>query len=367
MRRKFRKRAAWLCFLTMLITVFCPFQALAVEEVKTGVMMYNTAGRYGYYSCNLQTGEKTYVPASEYIDDSHSNKSSEPRRIPPKAADPNTLDDELTEYYENDLFPEEIVANPEYTSGSDVEPYVVIPPDGRTAVGSTSSSRYSSTCLIVVRYEDGTKDYCTGFVIDDYYVLTVGHLAKQLYTGTEADHFAVYAGTNNGTYKKYSLVNEYRIGAYYADHCMTQVDYFQNGMYDDWAILKCESSMASVGYMGIEEVNSRNDMLGKFYYTQGYPLDKNKAEFGYNDNTELIKYRMYCQLGQVEQLGPETPPVGYGEVAFVNFDTYQGQSGSPVYRISGSSYYVNAMLVAEDTGRYYNIALLMNGPLLDLI
>lgn len=119
--------------------------------------------------------------------------------------------------------------------------------------------------------------------------------------------------------------------------------------------------------MGIEEVNSRNDMLGKFYYTQGYPLDKNKAEFGYNDNTELIKYRMYCQLGQVEQLGPETPPVGYGEVAFVNFDTYQGQSGSPVYRISGSSYYVNAMLVAEDTGRYYNIALLMNGPLLDLI
>lgn len=153
--------------------------------------------------------------------------------------------------------------------------------------------------MIVARYSNGKKDFCTGFTLDNYHVLTVGHIAYKNNWGY-ATHFAIYAGSNAGTYKKYSLAYRADIGANYVNYSYGD-GYDAFGMADDWAILKCETSLG-VGWLGRIITNSASDMLPYTYYTQGYPLDKNTAEFGDNPDLEnLIQYRMYKTSGKVNK------------------------------------------------------------------
>ena len=104
-------------------------------------------------------------------------------------------------------------------------------------------------------------------------------------------------------------------------------------MFDDWAILECDSSMAGVGAMSVMEANNDSEMTSHKYYTQGYPYDRNRKIFGdFDENTVLINYYMFWTYGYVidDEPGPSTR---FLDVVSMTLDTDEGQSGSPIYRL----------------------------------
>lgn len=365
MKKRLRMKAI-LCLCAMFVVLFCPFTVSANEtEPENQVHFFATAAKNGYYSYDARTGEETYVPVSEY--EPTQNDYNEERMIPAKPADPEVLDNELTEYYENDSVLDNF-PTPGVTSMQEIEPFAVSDPDGRRPIYSTAYDRYSSTCLVVARYNDGAKVYGTGFLVSDYHVLTAGHLAYSPEHDGYAHHFAVYAGSNNGTYKLYSLAYEWDTGQDYVNNCDTKWEYFNRGMYDDWAILECEEYMGGVGHMAVSPANDAFDVFGYTYYLQGYPKDLNEDEFGgYDpDTTELVRWRMYLSSGEFTNT-TQGPLPRYLDVAIMDIDTDEGQSGAPVYRQIGSDYCAQAIFVDEDDESKDNYALLITDWLYNVI
>ena len=201
MKKRLRMKAI-LRLCAMLIALFCPFLPCPLNDRarKPGSLFCDRCKKWILFH-DARTGEETYVPVSEY--EPTQNDYNEERMIPAKPADPEVLDNELTEYYENDSVLDNF-PTPGVTSMQEIEPFAVSDPDGRRPIYSTAYDRYSSTCLVVARYNDGEKEFGTGFLVSDYHVLTAGHLAYSPEHGGYAHHFAVYAGSNNGTYKLYS-------------------------------------------------------------------------------------------------------------------------------------------------------------------
>lgn len=312
-----------------------------------------TAGMNGYYEYNVYTEEETFVPASEYAPVS---RSSESRGTAEKPCDPSVLDTFITEYYED-----EGESAIEGDLDAEIQPFGIIGSDNRTSVGSVVDP-YTHVCLVVARYPNNKKDYGTGFLIDDYHVATAGHLVYKKEWGGYASHFAVYAGSNNGTYKKYSLAHWYKVGGQFVSE---YDDYNNKAKFDDWAIVTCDSSMSTVGSFGLKVANSANDMDYE-YTTAGYPAPLNEEEFNYPEwNTDnLIQYRMYRTTGSV--IADEyQPTTRYLPVVSMNIDVERGQSGSPVYRyVSGKGYCAQAIIICEVRDGWgsplYNSAILIN-------
>lgn len=374
MRKKFLFLSkTGLCMVLASILTLCPFSVSAAnaEEMEGMVRIIETAGMNGYYSYNAKTGEEVFVPASDYAPLSMGEDLS----VAEEQGDPDILDNELTEYYED----EEILRNGD--DSSLIEPFSIIGDDNRTPVTNVEG-QYVNTCLLVARYSNGEKDYCTGFVLDDYHVLTVGHIAYHQEYGY-ADHFAVYAGSSNGKYKQYSLAYTWDIGGDYIknpkdelseDGLTIDAAYSTKGIYDDWAIIECETALG-VGHLGRKATNSASSMGTGTYYTNGYPRDKNEAIFGDNPFYEnLIRYYMYTAPGQItrDMVGPQS--ARYLDLVAMNFDVKPGQSGSPIYRYeSGLGYCARAMIVAGDDanqltgGGYENYAILINDWLYSVI
>ena len=178
----------------------------------------------------------------------------------------------------------------------------------------------------------------------------------------------MYAGSNAGTYKKYSLAYRWDVGGDYVNNASGSA-YESRGMYDDWAILECDTALG-VGHLGKIATNSADSMMDYTYDTQGYPFDKNVAEFGPNPNLDnLVQYRMYTTSGRIygDMYGP-TISARYLDVVAMNLDATQGQSGSPIYRyVSGSGYCAQAMIVAGKDSLQQNYAILINDWLYSVI
>lgn len=135
-------------------------------------------------------------------------------------------------------------------------------------------------------------------IVDDYHVLTAGHIAYLTRAGEDADikdkergadHFAVYAGLSGGKWIKYSIAYDYIVGGDYVDNCDSQSEYDNMGVYVDGAILTCEGSQAIAGSMHVERANSASDMSGT-YYVQGYPSDLNFLKHGEDGYTQFDMY-----------------------------------------------------------------------------
>ena len=352
--KKFRIRAIFMCMLAMGIVILCPFGASANDvQMNKGLRIIETAGMNGYYSYNARTGKATFISVEQYAP----TNTNEEIAVPQEEADPNVLNNAYTEFHENGG----MSAMGEFTT---VEPFAIIGDDDRTAVADevAGSGQYVNTCLIVARYKDNTKAYGTGFTLDNYHVFTAGHLAYDADHGGYADHFAVYAGCHNGTYKKYSLAYEYDVGEGFINNSYSEDAYRYRGMYDDWAILKCDTALG-VGHLGRQITNNASSMMSHVYFTQGYPADRNNVDDGLND---LINCRMYTTTGYV--LGDMYGPADYQDVVGIDLDITKGQSGSPIYRyISGLGYCAQAMALAGDDILDQNYAILINSYLHNLI
>ena len=362
--KKKKMGKAWICVGSMLVLLLCsmPVSANGNEDstFESEIEMVETAGMNGYYTYNAITKEKTYTSPSEY--EPNESELGEIRTTTPDPADPDVLANNYTEYYENGDTPVEGTTI-DFDFLPDVEPYGIVDGDNRFPVSSVTS-RYASTCLLVTRFENGEKAFGTGFLVDNYHVLTAAHNVLNVENGY-ASHVAVYAGSNNGTYKKYSLSHTWDIGGHYEQYYDT--DYGNKAMFDDWAILECDSSMAGVGAMSVMEANNASEMTSYKYYTQGYPYDRNRTIFGnFDENTVLINYYMFWTYGYVidDEPGPSTR---FLDVVSMTLDTYEGQSGSPIYRLVNNVPHAQAIVVAGSETLNHNYALLINDWLFNVI
>lgn len=347
---RIQKRTLIISMITAFTLLFSPTATAYQNNAKEELRIIEDAGSHGCYSYDTRTKVSTYVPVTEYAPVS----STEDYSVKEEKASLEVLENEYTEYFEDDVTQRPDIQNDDTAHAQGIEPFIIIGSDDRQSVSSVTS-QYTNTCLIVARYSNGRKDFCTGFTLDNYYVLTAGHIAYRHDWGY-ATHFAIYAGANAGTYKKYSLAYRCDIGADYVNNSYGDA-YDGAGMEDDWAILKCETPLG-VGRLGRVTTNSASEMLSYTYYTQGYPFDKNIAEFGENPDLEnLIQYRMYKTSGKVIK------DVGSSLVT-INMDTATGQSGSPIYRYHKDHGYVaQAMIVASNSYYQSNYALLLNNYL----
>lgn len=358
MKKGLRIKFALICFITFIFPNAFQVGVLAAsgsanEDFNQPVEIIETAGMNGYYEYNLYTKEETFVPASEYMPVPMSIESKTESEKPCDTAILNTF---YTEYFEDD---EESLI--EGSSNANIQPFGVIGNDDRKEIGSVVDP-YTHVCLVVARYANDKKAYGTGFLIDDRYVLTAGHLVYCKEWGGYADHFAVYAGSHNGKYKAYSLAHKFKVGGQF----VSEYDDRSKSRFDDWGIVICDTSLGSVGKFGIRVTNSAADMKGYEYTTAGYPARLNEEEFNYpEDNTaNLIQYKMYRATGKI--LNDEPSPVTrYLPVVGMDIDIEGGQSGSPIYRyISGSGNCAQAIVIGEAMDSFgsplYNSAILIN-------
>lgn len=384
MYNHFHRKGIMAFLLAITCCLFCVSpEVSAVETQDTApINIIETAGMNGYYEYDLRTDEETFVPPSDYAPTS---VSSLPESIPQDLSDPSIENLHLTEYYEDNLGGSP-ASNETITP--EIEPFSVIGADDRVPVG-TIRDPYTNTCLIVSRFPDGSKDYGTGFIVNDYYVATAGHLAYKANHGGYADHFAVYVGANNGTYKRYSYALSYKVGGDFVgeyEKYISEYGYNFTGSYeqlykkvydtarfDDWAIIECDTSLDGLGHLGIKPANSAVEMLDRVYYTQGYPgpLNEDRLNVPTGNTENLIDYWMYTASGEI--LGDEIRQPRFLTVVSTDIDIERGQSGSPVYtHYSDSGYTAQAIVISEsywsDTGEpSYNSAILINDWLCNII
>lgn len=217
---------------------------------------------------------------------------------------------------------------------------------------SSVVDRYASTCLLASRFsKDGKEDWIevgTGWLINDSYVMTAGHL---LYSGDYGYpvHTAVYVGASGGKYKQFRLGHTLSVGGDYFDHpnyfeydkgyagTLQKQNYNQMGIFDDWGIVELVSPVTvDVGHLGRYIINNVEDMYNRYYYTQGYPSDLQPTTAWYN-------YAMYEEYGLISG----EIQMRYLPLVWSGMKGYAGQSGSPLYSYrNGLGYCAEGIMVA---------------------
>jgi V8-like Glu-specific endopeptidase len=216
--------------------------------------------------------------------------------IPYTATDENTVDDvQITDPYEGLL-------------DSGYVPESVITPEGRSQIYSTASYPWRTICKLYMTFPDGAQGGCSGSIIGcsdghGYHVLTAGHCVYSHDHGGWATSVKVVPGLDE-TYMpfNYALVTSMRSytgWTVYADH------------QHDWAVLTLDRNIGDyTGWMGRMTASTSDPVYTGVLNLGGYPSDKPSgtmwwdADYGRVANTYNHWYYM---------------------------DTYNGQSGSPVW------------------------------------
>lgn len=266
--------------------------------------MSASAGSHGVYEYNVATGETTYVSVDEYMRD-HTNDLADL---------PGMIDAGST---------------PEISQRG------IVGGDNRTAVYNPTGVQ-RTTCRIASRFDDGYLASGTGFLVNNKYVLTAGHLIYLSNHGGFPDHTAIYVGATNGNYIEYhtaSYGSSYAVGGDYADNDDVTETYYSYGIYDDWGLVELDSPVTTSGlsYLGINPVNDAMEMQGYTYYTQGYPEDKNQGVSPWQN------YTMYSGYGLIKTNapGPNSISPRFLQLVYTDIDIVNEQSGSPVYTNRG--------------------------------
>ena len=296
-----KSAATAICVALVLSLVQMPASASEEPELYT-IEVSALAGSNGAYHYNLITGEETYSPPDQC---GYGSAPSVSASIGLQEEQP--------------------------------APHIIVGSDNRQMVTSLLE-REESTCLIAARFGDYVERG-TGWLLDNNYMMTAGHLAFHKYGRGYADHIALYIGATGGTYKQYRLATEYDVGVDYMNN--TGPLYYGFGMYDDWAIVKLASPVnRTVGMLGRHTVNSASDMTG-VYYTQGYPMDRNIA-MG-KTLEEWNKWYMFRTSGTIKADRARMLPV-----VSTAIDVYAGQSGSPLYSYRpGKGYCAEGIIVSS--------------------
>ncbi|MFB8787928.1 MAG: trypsin-like serine protease [Potamolinea sp.] len=203
-------------------------------------------------------------------------------------------------------------AKPEASSGG-VKPNSVIGTDNRQLISDTTIYPWRAMTKLYVTYPNNKTYGCSGTLIAAKYVLTAGHCVYNKDRGGYAKKIEVVPGLN-GTYKPYGSAFSTKLRTYSNYTTSKDKNY-------DIALVTLDRTIGnSTGWLGYTYYSSINGVTG---HIAGYPGDKDGAK------------KLYYHYG----------PISSSTSMRVNYsiDTYNGQSGSGVYRVVNNERYVFAV------------------------
>jgi len=179
-------------------------------------------------------------------------------------------------------------------------PSSVIGSDGRTRVTGTTTYPYRAIAYLVVTFSNGSTGTCTGWFIGPRAVVTAGHC---VHDGNWARTIRVYPG-RNGSSTPYGSATSYRLFSVLGWTRDRSTNY-------DYGAIQLSSPLGNtVGWFGFRWQSS-NTFSGAYTVT-GYPGDKASGTlWTMTDNPGIRSVQTYR--------------------LFHAIDTYNGQSGAPLY------------------------------------
>lgn len=191
----------------------------------------------------------------------------------------------------------------------------IIDSDDREEILSTSSFPWRTICKLLIKASDFYQFFGTGVVIDEFHVLTCGH--------------NVYIAEHGGWVKSIQVIpainDESNFCGYaWAKYMRTYASWtaFQDSR-DDWAVLTLDRKLGQyTGWMGRLTADYTSSIYNETLITAGYPLDISRGNKLCYDSAKGDRADQYNH--------------------WYYLDTYDGQSGSPVWvNLNGSNYIIS--------------------------
>ncbi len=328
--------SVFLCAFLLLSLGTFPVSANDVDPVEdyTPIDISTTAGSHGVYKHDIATNTTTFIEPEEYAPDLDSVFTTP---IPTMQDSPN------------------------------IRPSSIIGTDDRTIVRNPTGVQ-TTTCRVGSRFDDGYLEEGTGWLLNNRYLITAGHMLYSTSHGGYADHTAVYVGASGGEYLEYRRSKSYYVGGDYVDNDDKQ-NYFARGLWDDWGIIELDSpvNVSGLTYLGLRAVNSAADMQdGSVYYTQGYPKDLN-PDIPIWQDADMYECSGYI-TGDYPRFEGRSITPRYLDVVRTNIDITHGQSGSPVYTWRNGCYCAEGIIISGPEGQNIeNCIILINDWLYNYI
>ena len=196
---------------------------------------------------------------------------------------------------------------------SELVPESVFPPDNRVLISPTTDYPWRTICKLWMYFPSSGWSMGSGFIIDNYHVLTAGHCVYDPALAEWATFIEVIPALDGGYSPFYhAWTTRWVVNSYWFDYGWST---------DDFAILTLDRNVgAFIGWMGLEYADPSNSIYTGILNTAGYPGD---LDGGWN---------MYFD----SDLGAGADEYNH----WYYMDTYGGQSGSPVWYYDGTYRYV---------------------------
>ncbi len=216
----------------------------------------------------------------------------------------------------------------QYLNSENLKSSYPFPPDDRERITNTTSYPWRTICKLFITANDGTQFIGSGFIVDDFHILTCGHCIYIHENGGYVSEVVVVPGMDEDFYPfMYAYAINYRTYTGWIDDEMVE---------HDWALVTLDRSIGSfTGWMGIKTATPSSSIYTGVLNTAGYPFDLDDGDVMYFDS----------DLGEYAD--------EYNHWYWM--DTAGGQSGSPVWQNDGDDPYVLSIHAYEyENGTYAN-------------
>ncbi|MFX0048486.1 MAG: CARDB domain-containing protein, partial [Candidatus Hermodarchaeota archaeon] len=198
-------------------------------------------------------------------------------------------------------------------------------PDDRQKITNTTSFPWRSICKLYIETQDSSQYIASGFILDDFHILTCGHCVYVHDAGGWVAEIMVVPGMD-GNYRPY--------GSAYATNLRSYTGWIESEMVEhDWAVVTLDRSIGQLtGWMGRQTAPSSSSIYTGNLNTAGYPGDLDLGE------------NMYF----VTNIGDRATEYNH----WFWMDTAGGQSGSPIWREDESNQYILSIVAYESRGGF---------------